>query len=80
MPRAGSSRRAARRAENLDILLGLLGFFAAVLVIATVASEINGRSAVGLALVLLADVVAMWWLIRRRRAVQRAAHRPTSAR
>ena len=61
------NRKAARKAENLDILIGFLGFFAALLVVVIVASELGGRNAAGWSITLLAIVVLMWRLIRARR-------------
>ncbi|HXD27465.1 MAG TPA: hypothetical protein VN621_01780 [Arthrobacter sp.] len=63
---ATSGRRAARRAENLDILIGFLSFFAAVLVVVIVTTEIQGGSALLWSPVLLALVLAIWGLWRLR--------------
>lgn len=61
-------RKMIRRAENVDIVIGFLGFFAAVLVVVTVVTELHGASAVGWSLLLLLDVLAIWglWRLRRR--------------
>jgi len=64
-PRPGP--RLMRSAQDLDILIGMLGFWTLVLFIATVWTEIGGGDALGWALGLLAAVLAMWGLIRLRR-------------
>ncbi|WP_372699111.1 hypothetical protein [Arthrobacter sp. JSM 101049] len=63
---ATPERRAARRAENLDILIGFLGFFAAVLVVVIVTTELQGGSALLWSPVLLVLVLAIWGLWRLR--------------
>lgn len=63
---ATPERRAARRAENVDILIGFLSFFAVVLVVVIVATEFQGGSALLWSPVLLALVLAIWGLWRLR--------------
>lgn len=61
-------RRAARKAENLDILIGFLAFFAVVLVAVIITTEAQGGSALVWSPVLLLLVLAIWglWRLRRR--------------
>lgn len=61
-----AERRAARKAENLDILIGFLAFFAVVLVVVIIATEATGGSALLWSPVLLALVLAIWGLWRLR--------------
>jgi hypothetical protein len=59
-----------RLSENIDILIGFLGFFAAVLVVTIIASEIRGENAAGWSLTLLGVTLATWGLIKARRRVR----------
>lgn len=61
------TRRQSRKAENLDILIGFLGFFALVLVVAIIAMEISGRNAAMWSVALFAVVLSIWGLFRVRR-------------
>lgn len=61
-----AERRAARRAENLDILIGFMGFFAVLLVVVIIATEASGGSALIWSPVLLVLVLAIWGLWRLR--------------
>ncbi|MFJ3958155.1 hypothetical protein [Arthrobacter sp. NPDC090010] len=61
------SRRLMRSAEDLDIVLGMLGFWTLVLFVVTVWTEVTGGPALGWALGLLAAVLLLWGLIRLRR-------------
>lgn len=65
MPR---DRRARWKAENLDILIGFLGFFALLLIPVIIATEIGGDSAALWSLLLLALVLVLWrlWRVRQR--------------
>jgi hypothetical protein len=54
------------KAQRLEVLLGLIGFFAFMAVIQTVVLEVRGESAGGSA-VLLAVLLAFLWLIWRAR-------------
>ncbi len=73
-PAVGSSarndihaRRKRRSAEDLDILIGFLGFWTLVLLVTTVWMELTAQPALGWALGLLASVLALWGLVRLRR-------------
>ena len=55
------------RAQRLDMLLGILGFFTAMAAIQTIVLELRGDSAVGSALLLLVLVVGTWLTWRARR-------------
>jgi len=64
-------RRPARhpraRAQRLDVLVGVLGFFTAAAFLQAVVLEVGGRDAVGAALVLLCFAVALVFAVRARR-------------
>ncbi|MHA7293142.1 hypothetical protein [Arthrobacter sp. HLT1-21] len=69
-----SNRRQQRKAENLDILIGFLGFFVVALVVVIVAMEISGRNAALWSVALFAVLLSMWGLFRvRRRDSQKRA-------
>jgi len=75
-PERKPSRRLLRSAEDLDIVLGMLGFWTVVLFGTTVWMELTGQPALGWALGLLAAVLAIWGLIRlRKRLPSRAMGR-----
>ncbi|GAB3570213.1 hypothetical protein GCM10027405_34580 [Arthrobacter alkaliphilus] len=59
--------RRVRSGEELDIVLGLLGFWALVLLVVTVSAELTAQPALGWALGLLATLLAMWGVLRLRR-------------
>lgn len=59
--------RARRLARNLDLALGILGFFTALAVIQTVVLEVKGQPAGFSALVLLGLLVVLWLVWRQRR-------------
>ncbi|WP_120521089.1 hypothetical protein [Arthrobacter celericrescens] len=61
------ARRKRRSAEDLDILIGFLGFWTLVLLVTTVWMELTAQPALGWALGLLASVLALWGLVRLRR-------------
>lgn len=61
-----ANRRKERLAENLDILIGFLGFFAVVLVVVIIAVQLRGDNAAMWSVVLLAIVLSMWGLIKKR--------------
>ena len=56
-----------RSGEDLDIIIGFLGFWALVLFAFTVFREVTGGPALLPALILLVVVLAMWAMIRLRR-------------
>ena len=60
-------RRRVRSGEDLDLILGFLGFWALVLLVVTVSAELTAQPALGWAMGLLAVLLAMWGLFRLRR-------------
>lgn len=65
----GSGTGGARsKAQRLDMLLGILGFFTAMAAIQTVVLELRGDSAVGAALLLLVLVLVTYAVWRARRS------------
>lgn len=77
-----AQRRAVRRRENLDLFLGVLGFFTVMLLVATVVAEVKGEPALmrALTLAVFAGLVAVTLRIRRelerRVAAAMAAQQP----
>lgn len=70
--------RRVRSAEDLDIIIGFLSFWALVLLIVTVAMELTAQPALGWALGLLAVVLAIWGMVKlRRRLPTRTGRRLT---
>ncbi|WP_309071363.1 hypothetical protein [Arthrobacter sp.] len=59
-----TNRRKERLAENLDILIGFLGFFAVVLVVVIIAIQLRGDNAAMWSVLLLAIVLGMWGLYK----------------
>jgi uncharacterized membrane protein len=59
------------RAQRIEMLIGVLGFFTAVAFIETVVLELRGKEALRSALVLLGFVVLLGLAIRWRRRVWR---------
>ena len=59
-----ANRRKERLAENLDILIGFLGFFAVVLVVVIIAIQLRGDNAATWSVLLLAIVLGMWGLFK----------------
>jgi threonine/homoserine/homoserine lactone efflux protein len=55
------------RAQRLEMLIGILGFFTVVAFIVTVVAEVRGKPALQPALVLLGFVVVLYLAIRARR-------------
>ena len=65
-----------RSGEDFDIIIGFLGFWAVVLLVATVWMELTAQPAVGWALGLLATLLALYGMVRlRRRLPARTATR-----
>ncbi|MFC5929086.1 hypothetical protein D6T64_14550 [Cryobacterium melibiosiphilum] len=66
-----NARRKRRSGEDFDIIIGLLGFWAAVLFIVTVLIEFTQgpAEALGPALILLGLVLALWGMVRLRRTL-----------
>jgi hypothetical protein len=61
------SRRRERIAENVDILIGFLGFFVVLLVVVIITMEVNGQNAAMWSVGLLGVVLAIWGLLKVRR-------------
>lgn len=69
--------RKQRTAEDFDIIIGFLGFWALVLLVVTLFLEVTGQPALTPALMLLVFVLAIWGMVRlRRRLPPRTARRP----
>jgi peptidoglycan/LPS O-acetylase OafA/YrhL len=67
-PGASSGQSHPRaRAQRLDVLIGVLGFFGLMACLQAVTLEVQGRPAGLAALVLLAVVVALFLAVRARR-------------
>ena len=71
----GAARAAERRRENLDMLLGVLGFFTALVFVATVIAEVRGEPALApaVALAVMVSLVLVTLRIRRSIAAPRGA-------
>jgi hypothetical protein len=58
------------KAQRLEVLIGILGFFAAAALVITVVAEVRGQPALRPAMVLLGFVLALggaiWWRRRMR--------------
>lgn len=66
-----------RFAEDFDIIIGLLGFWALVLVVLTVTLEVTGQPALIPALILLVVVLSIWGILRLRKSLPaRTVRRP----
>jgi hypothetical protein len=63
-----AQRQRRRRRENLDIFLGILGFFTAMVFLSTAVAEVRGEPSLTRALVLavLVGLVMTTWYVRRR--------------
>jgi uncharacterized membrane protein len=59
------------RAQRIEMLIGVLGFFAAVAFIETVVLELRGKEALRSAMILLGFIVLLGLAIRWRRRVWR---------
>jgi hypothetical protein len=57
------------RAQRLEMVIGILGFFTLLAAIQTVVLEVRGESAVAEALILAAFSVLLWLAIRARRRI-----------
>ena len=74
---ARTDPRRQRSAEDFDIIIGFLGFWALVLFIVTAFLEVTGKPALVWAMVLLAVVLAGWGMLRLRRTLPpRTSRRP----
>jgi hypothetical protein len=56
-----------KSAEDFDLVIGFLGFWALVLLVITVAAELTAQPALGWALGLFAVILALWGMLRLRR-------------
>jgi hypothetical protein len=65
-PGGGTGGQRAR-AQRLDMLLGIIGFFAFMAVVQTVVLEVRGKPAGGAALLLAVLLGALWFVWRLRR-------------
>jgi len=65
-PGGGTGGQRAR-AQRLDMLLGIIGFFAFMAVVQTVLLEVRGESAAGSAVLLAVLLAALWFVWRLRR-------------
>jgi uncharacterized membrane protein YhaH (DUF805 family) len=63
----GTKSHPRARAQRLEVLIGILGFFILMAFIQTVTFELQGKSAGLSAAVLLALVVALWFAIKAKR-------------
>ncbi|WP_035778297.1 hypothetical protein [Arthrobacter sp. 35/47] len=59
-----ANRRKERLAENLDILIGFLGFFAVVLVVVIITIQLRRDNAAMWSVALLTIVLSMWGLFK----------------
>jgi len=66
---ARRTQKKQRFAEDFDIIIGFLGFWALVLFVVTVVLEITGRPALIPALILGAVVLATWGMLRLRKSL-----------
>jgi hypothetical protein len=73
----GAARAAERRRENLDIVLGVLGFFTVLLFLSTAIAEIRGEPALGRALALAVMVSLVLVTLRIRRSMTRPRTGPS---
>ncbi|QNE13407.1 hypothetical protein [Pseudarthrobacter sp. NBSH8] len=60
-------RRRARSGEDFDVIIGFLGFWAVVLLVVTVWMEVTGQPALWWSLGLLANLLAVYGMVRLRR-------------
>ena len=59
------------KAQRLDVLIGILGFFTAMAFVSAMVTELRGQDALFQALVLAGFATGLWWAIRARRNVFR---------
>ncbi|SDX46601.1 hypothetical protein SAMN04487917_10627 [Arthrobacter sp. yr096] len=76
--KADPDTKRVRSAEDFDIIIGFLGFWALVLLVTTIVMEVTGQPAVGWALGLLAIVLALWGMLRLRKKLPRRTSRRLS--
>jgi hypothetical protein len=66
-PGSGAESAQENRAQRLDVVLGILGFFGLMALVQTVVLELGGKPAAASALLLLGLLVAFWLVLRARR-------------
>jgi hypothetical protein len=71
----GAARVAERRRENLDMFLGLLGFFTALIFVSTVVGELRGEPSLAPAVTLAVFVVLVAVTLKIRRGLQQQVAR-----
>jgi hypothetical protein len=54
----------------MEMLMGIVGFFALMALIQTVVLEVRGDNALGSALLLAVLLLALWWVVRRWRSTR----------
>lgn len=59
------------KAQRLDVLIGILGFFTAMAFISALVTEVRGQDALFEALILSGFAIGLWLAIRARRDVFR---------
>lgn len=69
-PGSGTGSHPRARAQRLDVLIGLLGFFTVMAFIQTVLLELRGQAAGRSALLLAVLVVLLLLVVRARRKIQ----------
>jgi hypothetical protein len=57
------------KAQRLEMLIGILGFFTFMALVQAVVAEVRGEDAVGEALLLLALCAVLYLVVRRRRSM-----------
>ena len=57
------------RAQRLEMLIGLVGFFTFMALVQLVVLEVKGRNAVGAAVLVIVLVAVLWYVVRLRRAL-----------
>jgi hypothetical protein len=65
----GAARLVERRRENVEIVMGVLGFFIALLLVATMVAELKGDDSLARPLVLAVLVGLFYCLVRIRRVL-----------
>jgi hypothetical protein len=66
----GAARVLERRRENVEIVMGVLGFFIVIILFATIVAEVKGKESLGPALSLAVLVGLFYVLVRMRRSLQ----------
>ena len=69
-PGTGTSSHPRARAQRLEMVIGILGFFTLMALIQTIALELRGDDAVGAAILLAVLVLLTGWFVRKRLSVK----------